>query len=231
METTPFNGFPYTFKSIDLIEEALTLPSSTQQHHENYQRLEFLGDAVLQLLITEVLYKKHPRADEGELTLMRKNLVSGFAIYDRRARLHRDFHALLAQHNSNYQRRDKAIIDVIEALIGAAWLDGGMPAARKMVFSLISKEDVRNASNIDATESQKNPKGLLQEIVQKHFHIEPKYECRNVEGPRHQPTFTCAAIVNSYEALGTGSSTKLAEAAAAKNLITLLTEQHLLDSP
>ncbi len=223
------NSFPYTFKSLDLLKEALTIPSSTPQAQANYQRLEFLGDAVLQLLISERLYKVHPMANEGELTLMRKNLVSGSAIYERRERIYNDFPTLITRYNINYQHNTKAIIDVIEALIGAAWLDGGMEAAKVFVFTLITHEDILKARHIDAHEQLENPKGVLQEKAQKRFHLEPTYVCLNKEGPNHQPTFTCAARVLDYEAHGQGPSLKAAEAQAATHLLTLLEQQKVFD--
>lgn len=217
-------AFPYTFKSKDLLQEALTIPATNGDY--NYQRLEFLGDAVLQLLISETLYMTFPNVDEGTLTLMRKHLVSGDAIYQRSSRLYPQWNPLIASLNTNFQGNKKATIDIIEALIGAAWLEGGRAAAEAFVKALILPEDL-HALHILEKEPIANPKGALQAFAQKRFRVEPLYECRKQEGPPHKPTFTCAAIVLDKEALATGASLKEAEAAAALQLLTQLRQQDL----
>ncbi|MDO5462035.1 MAG: putative dsRNA-binding protein [bacterium] len=216
--------FPYQFKSKDLLQEALTIPATNGNY--NYQRLEFLGDAVLQLLISETLYIAYPRADEGTLTLMRKLLVSGDAIYQRSARLYPQWNQLIASLNTNFQGNKKATIDIIEALIGAAWLDGGRAAAETFVSALILPEDIQ-ALHILENAPLTNPKGALQEFAQKRFQVDPRYECRKQEGPKHKPTFTCAAIVLDKEAIATGASLKEAEANAALQLLQQLRQQDL----
>lgn len=219
-----YQTFPYKFKSKGLLQEALTIPATNGDC--NYQRLEFLGDAVLQLLTSEAIYLAYPKVDEGTLTLMRKHLVSGDAIYQRSARVYPHWDQLIASLNKNFQRNKKATIDIIEALIGAAWLEGGMDAAKAFVSALIHPEDIQALSILE-NEPIANPKGALQEFAQKRFQVEPIYECRKQEGPPHKPTFTCAAIVLDKEATATGASLKGAERIAARQLLIQLRQQDL----
>lgn len=210
-------SLPYTFKSLARLQEALTTPA--HDNEVNYQRLEFLGDAVLDLLIAEALYKAYPTANEGRLTAMRAALVSGDAIYQRSHRLYQKWQALLTAININYQGNPKAIVDVIEALIGAAWLEGGLSAAQALVFTLIDTQDIHEVRALGEDPSLVNPKGALQAFAQKRFQTDPRYRRLQQSGPPHQPTFTCAVTVATYEATGEGHSLKEAEAMAAMKLL------------
>jgi ribonuclease-3 len=218
-------ALPYTFRSLERLKEALTSPATDNRC--NYQRLEFLGDAVLGLLIADALYKTHPSLNEGCLTAIRNTIVSGDAIYQRSTRIYPQWPTLLSSINVNYQGNQKAIVDVIEALIGAAWLEGGLEAAKQIVFTLIPQEEIAALKNTRDDSESLNPKGALQTFTQKRFQATPSYTCISKEGPAHQPTFTCAVNVLNYEALGTGRSLKEAESLAATKLLQQLRQQDL----
>lgn len=212
------DDLPYSFKDSALLRMALTVPAPNRREPDN-QRLEFLGDAVLQLLVSERLYALYPEADEGALTDMRLHLVSGKALLGRAERL--GMGARLAERNLGLSWPAKALVDATEALVGAAWLDGGMEGARVLFDALFVNEDFRGLRH--CTGDSDNPKGDLQRLGQRRFREEPVYAVLAVEGPPHAPRFRCSAELGGETAEGLGSSRKAAEADAARRLLECLT--------
>ena len=209
--------FGYEFNDAALLEEALTTPSYRMQHPEakDNQRLEFLGDAVLGLLAAERLYGEFPNEEEGALTVRRTHLVSSAALCAAAAR--QGLAARLKRNRgaAELKRNAKTLADAIEAVIGAAYLDGGFAAART-VFAALGLN-----SGASAGEWEGNPKGELQVRAQamtppRH----PEYALVRTAGKAHAPVFTVRVAV---EGLGTAEaeagSRREAEAAAAAKLL------------
>ncbi len=205
---------PYTFRDPTLLNTALTVPAPNRREPDN-QRLEFLGDAVLQLLASERLYTLYPNVDEGTLTELRSRLVSGAALTERAARLH--LGDLLAERNLGIPWPRKALADALEAVIGAAWLDGGFAGARALFDVLFLEADFLAFHT--RPEETDNPKGRLQQLGQRHFREEPRYAVLAIDGPDHAPHFRCSATLAGETAEGGGSTRKAAEAEAAERLL------------
>ncbi|MBO7482926.1 MAG: ribonuclease III [Kiritimatiellae bacterium] len=216
--------FGYTFRDPSLLEEALTTPSyrmSAPDARDN-QRLEFLGDAVLDFLAADQLYAESPEDSEGTLTVKRTHMVSSPALCDAAAR-----HGLAARLRRNKGAEPlppgaKTFADAVEAIIGAAWLDGGLDAARK-VFEALELE-----TNAEGSAWSGNPKGDLQVRVQamtppRH----PEYTLLDVAGKSHEPIFTVKVSVDGVgEETARARTRKEAESAAAAKLLSrILTSQ------
>ncbi len=211
--------FPYTFKDYALLKTALTVPAPNRQEPDN-QRLEYLGDAVLELLISDALYRRYPDASEGVLTDMRLHLVSGRGLLERVPKLGAAFREGLERFNQHKTWKPKAEVDAIEALIGAAWLDGGLPAAEVFFELLFSEADFQSVAH--CTGVSDNPKGELQQFAQQHYQTEPVYTLLERSGPDHAPTFRASVTLAGHTAEGTGATRKAAEAIAAKALFAQL---------
>lgn len=209
-------ALPYQFQDNTLLRTALTVPAPNR-HEPDYQRLEFLGDAVLQLLVSERLFAAYPEALEGELTERRIHLVSGKSLAQRAPRL--NLEALLREVNPGHTWPAKACIDTVEALLGAAWLDGGRPAAEALFQILFAPEDFQGAL---LSAEDDNPKGALQRFAQHRFKTMPTYALIACEGPNHAPSFRCSATLEGHTAEGTGPTRKAAESDAARTLLSQL---------
>ena len=209
--------FGYTFKNEALIEEALTTPSYRMDvpDAKDNQRLEFLGDAVLGLLSAERLFAEFPKEQEGPLTVRRTHMVSAAALCEAAERL-----GLAAQLKRNkgaaeLPKNSKTLADAVEAIIGAAYLDGGFAAA-KQVFDALELN-----ANAAVDEWSGNPKGELQVRAQamkppRH----PAYELLKTEGKAHEPVFTVRVTVDGIgSATASARSHKQAESLAAAQLL------------
>lgn len=206
--------FGYAFANADLLEEALTTPSyrMTNPGAKDNQRLEFLGDAVLGLLAADRLYAEYPGDPEGPLTVKRTHMVSAAALCEAAVR-----HGLADRLRRNagaadLPRNSKTLADAVEAVIGAAWLDGGLPAARA-VFGVLGLDAEGPAAD--------NPKGELQILAQamvppRH----PEYTLLNVTGKAHEPLFSVRVEVQGIgSATAAAGSRREAEALAAAELL------------
>jgi len=212
--------FGYRFRNGALLEEALTTPSCRQSdpHVRDNQRLEFLGDAVLGLLAADLLYVARPNDAEGQLTIRRTHMVSAPALcaaaasHDLAARLRRNKGAEPLQPNS------KTLADAVEAVIGAAYLDGGLSAA-KAVFDALALSDLAR----DAVWAE-NPKGELQVRAQAMTPPQhPRYSLVKTEGKAHEPVFTVEVSVEGLgNARASARSHKEAESRAAARLLSML---------
>lgn len=209
----------YTFSDPGLLRLACTVPLPNR--NESYQRLEFLGDAVLQILVSERLYAAHPDRDEGALTQLRSALVSGKALLHKAKQL--NLAELLETFNPGESWPEKALTDATEALFGALWLDGGRPAAEALLAALYTDADFADASPLrgDGALSE-NPKGTLATVAQKGGRPLPVYTLLATEGPGHAPRFRCAVTFDGRRAEGEGPSRKAAEAEAAEALLRTL---------
>lgn len=215
--TSKQNIAGYTFNNADLAVTALLHPSANRK--ENNQRLEFLGDAVLGLVIAEALYEQYPNEQEGELARRHSALVCGDTLVRVAKTLGLGNAIELSQSEAQSGGRENAsnLEDACEALIGAIYLDGGMQAAKDWVFqqwqSLITS----------ITEPPKDAKTALQEWTQARALGLPQYEVTGQSGPAHAPEFiVCVSVEGHGQAQAKAGSKKQAEQAAAAALMDKL---------
>jgi ribonuclease-3 len=213
----------YKFRNSLLLAEALTHPSlghEAQRYHLDYQRLEFLGDAVLQLVITEYLFQNFRGEAEGQLTKFRSRLVSREALRAHAATLDLGRYILMGrgEETSGGRERTSTLADAFEALIGAIYLDGGLEVARKFILTQTRADLEKLAEEpVDI-----NPKGHLQELLQSISPHSPVYELVSQSGPEHEKTFISQVIwEGTILGQGTGRSKKQAETAAAIDALQL----------
>ena len=181
---------------------------------ENNERLEFLGDAVLELAVTEFLYRHYPNS-EGELTNWRSALVRGQHLAERAHALKFGDYMYLSRGESKSGGKAKQIIlaNTFEAMIGAIYLDQGIEAATKFVQNHI----LIHLDNILKTGKHVDPKSHLQEITQERYGVTPSYVVLTEEGPDHDKKFTIAvSLENKQIGVGTGTSKQTAQVAAAE---------------
>lgn len=212
----------YKFKNKELLETALTHPSAviTPGKYPDNQRLEFLGDAVIGLVIASELYLKNPHMDEGSLTKERSRYINKqvLALCARKLNLGKFLILSPADEQNGGRERESTLADTFEALAGAVFLDGGFEAASKFVLSsLESVKDEINTLYID------NPKGRLQELLQSSSKEHPRYKVIKMTGPDHNKQFECAVYHHGVQlGTGCGKSKKLAEVNAAINALNNL---------
>lgn len=186
----------YSFRDISLLNTALTHTSYVKgdgNGSEHYERLEFLGDAVLELCVSEKLYREHPTLNEGIMTRARALTVCESALFQCATKLNIG-ECLLLSHGEEHSRgREKPSIlaDAMEAVIGAVFLDGGMDEAKKLVEDIASEHITNAVSNVNT----KDYKTVLQEYVQKKHLGNVVYELLDATGPDHMKTFTLQAVV------------------------------------
>jgi len=207
----------YFFRDENLLRLALTHPSVAHEQGasvQHNQRLEFLGDAVLQLILTSELYEKFPAMDEGPLTKARAQMVNRRALADQGRRLGLGEHLILSrgEEASGGRQRPSALADTFEALLGAIFLDAGFDAARDIVLRQFREE----FGELEVIPNLENPKGELQEILQANSTEAPQYQLESVSGPDHDRLFECAVYHQGVElGRGKGKSKKEAESRAA----------------
>lgn len=213
----------HKFRNGLLLAEALTHPSlghETQQRHFDNQRLEFLGDAVLQVVISEHLFDRFGNAAEGQLTKLRSRLVSRDTLKKYAAQLNLGQFLMIGrgEEASGGRTRTSTLADAFEALTGAIFLDGGLEKARKFILTQAGEDLARIAEEpVDI-----NPKGQLQEFLQSISPRSPVYETISESGPEHEKTFVVQAIWEGIAlGKGRGRSKKQAETAAAEEALKL----------
>lgn len=186
------------------------------------ERLEFLGDSVLGLVITDLLSEHFPDADEGRLSKMRSSLVNEDTLASLARKLELGSHLLLGKGEDSTQGRDKSSIlsSTYEAILGAIYLDGGFAAAHETAKNHFS--DLVN--NAVALSNQHDTKTLLQEICQSRFRKSPSYKVVAELGPDHEKEFEVMVKVGSLERFGKGKNKKEAEQAAARFLLDHLSQ-------
>ena len=212
--------FGYTFRNEALLKEALTTPSYRMDvpGAKDNQRLEFLGDAVLGMLSAERLFAEFPDEPEGPLTVRRTHMVSAAALCEAADRLGLAARLRRNRGGAELPRNAKTLADAVEAVIGAAYLDGGFAAAKR-VF-----DELELTANAVEAEWSGNPKGELQVRAQamkppRH----PEYELLKTEGKAHEPVFTVRVTVDGMgSATASARSHKQAESLAAAKLLATL---------
>lgn len=209
----------HTFGDDTLLELAMTHRSFGGQNNE---RLEFLGDSIVNFVIAEALYQRFPQAREGQLSRLRARLVRGQTL----AELAREmsFGECLrlgsGEMKSGGHRRDSILADAVEAVLGAIYLDAGMDVARTRVLAWYAAR----LEAIDLQDTQKDPKTRLQEFLQSRQVPLPRYEVVSVEGEAHDQTFTveCHIELLDEHTLGIGASRRHAEQQAAEMALSQL---------
>ncbi len=212
----------YTFKNTELLRQALTHSSYANERRinktGNYERLEFLGDAVLELVSSEFLYREHSQLSEGNLTKLRASMVCepALAFCARDIRLEEFILLGKGEESTGGRKRDSITSDVMEAVIGAIYLDGGMTPAKAYIDRFI-------LSDLENKRLFYDSKSNLQEVVQGKLKKDVEYELLDVQGPEHNQTF-CVQVRIGEDVLGTGEghTKKAAEQQAAYKALLLL---------
>jgi len=218
------------WNNIDLLHMALTHSSYSFENKEkarNNQRLEFLGDAVLELVISEYLYHRFPQFAEGELTKLRASIVceSSLARVSRKLDIGACLNMGRGEIRSGGRNRPSILADAFESLLGAVYLDSGLEAARKIVLDQLREV----ISDVIEGRVERDYKTELQEILQKKSGSPVVYQILREDGPAHDKYFTAGVLCMGRQ-LGTGAghSKKEAEQQAARNAMECLQEWSLL---
>jgi ribonuclease-3 len=207
----------HVFRDAELLRLALTHPSVAHEQGvplQHNQRLEFLGDAVLQLILTRELYVKFPAVGEGPLTKARAELVNRHSLAEKARQLKLGEHLILSRGEVSHGGRERAsaLADTFEAVLGAIYLDGGSVAAEQFV----ERHFHEAYGELVAIPILKNPKGELQELLQAKSAEAPHYHVVSSSGPDHDRIFECTVHHEGRElARGRGKSKKSAESEAA----------------
>ena len=211
------NELGFSFRDPELLRLALTHPSVAHEQGlpiQTNQRLEFLGDAVLQLVLTRELYEKFPAFGEGPLTKARAKLVNRRSLAERARQLGVGRHLILSRGEeiSGGRERPSALADTFEALLGAIFLDSGFEAAREFIL----RQFLGSFGELTVIPILENPKGELQELLQSISSEAPRYKVVSARGPDHDRVFECTVSHVGVElARGQGRSKKAAESEAA----------------
>ena len=211
------------FSEKALLQQALTHRSFSADHNE---RLEFLGDSVLNLAVSSLLYARLRHAPEGDLSRIRANLVKQDSLYQIALKLDLASAMRLGEGElrSGGLNRPSILADTFEALLGAVYLDAGYPAAEVLVHRLFADIDISST----APAVGKDPKTALQEWLQARKHPVPQYKVADVQGQAHRQTFWVNCTVDAFgiEQSGSGASRRAAEQDAAAKIL-----QQLLGQP
>lgn len=210
----------YSFKDRNLLNLAFIHRSYINEHKEvanHNERLEFLGDSVLNMLVADYLYRYLPSTPEGELSVLRSRLVEANSCFTYVQKYDLGKYLLLGkgERMNDGRGRESILADLFEAIIGAIYLDGGIEAAKRFLFKNFSVE-------IDAILKMplRNFKALLQDYCQKKFQQTPSYKVLTEEGPDHSKIFKIAVVVSDKEVgVGQGPSKKEAQQSAAEEAL------------
>ncbi len=215
-------GVDYHFSNPGLLEEALTHRSAGER---NYERLEFLGDSVLDLVVADHLLQLHPSAPEGDLSRMRSRIVRADSLRDVALRIDLGQHVRLgsSERKSGGRRRASILGDAIEAVLGAIYLDGGYEPCRKVILDLFQPL----VEALPSAEKLKDPKTRLQEYLQARGRPLPHYALEGESGADHAKEFTvrCSLADIDLSSVASGSSRRKAEQAAAESVLKTLVDK------
>ena len=215
----------YHFHDISLLKQAVTHSSFTNEQKINkakhYERLEFLGDAVLELVSSEFLFKRHPEMPEGELTKVRASMVCepSLAFCARDLELGKFLLLGKGEDITGGRHRDSIISDAMEAVTGAIFLDGGMEPAKQFIYRFI-------LSDIEDKQLFYDSKSNLQELIQGKLKKDFHYELRDEKGPEHDKIFEVEIFMEEESlGIGQGRTKKAAEQQAAYKALLLLRDR------
>lgn len=217
----------YKFKDLSILENALTHSSYANEnfhkHGKSNERLEFLGDSVLSIMVSEYLYKHYYTLPEGELTKIRAGVVCERSLYERAKEIDLGEYLYLGkgEEATNGRGRMSILADAFEAIMGSVYLDGGLDDV-KHVFMPMFEHPIKEAAS---GKSFKDYKTMLQEIVQKNKEEVLSYSLKSESGPDHLKMFEVEVLLNNNVfASGTGRSKKEAEQDAARLALVLMGE-------
>lgn len=214
----------YRFKRPELLKEALTHKSFKQPY--NNERLEFLGDAVLDLIVGEYLFERFPGHDEGKLSKMRASLVNEGGFTRLAIALDLGSHLFLsnAEENNGGRKKPSLLSNAFEAVIGAIYLESGLEPVRTLTIRLLEA----NYDDISLGTLFRDHKTALQELTQAHFGITPEYRLVGSSGPDHKKEFTVEIYIDGRAyAAAKGKSKKAAQQEAAEETISRLKKELL----
>lgn len=210
-------GFPAD--KLFLLQEALTHRTYAVENALDYdnQRLEFLGDAVLEIIHTEYLYFRYPELPEGDLTKIRSALSCEGTLAQLARQIGLGSYLLIGngEKECSGNDRESTLCDLFESVLGAMYLACGMAHTRKFVHELFREDFSDPVQLLDDL----NPKGRLQEFSQGRWHVTPEYRLLRNGGPQHAPYFDVEVRVDGFVAIGSGMSRKAAEVCAAGKLV------------
>jgi ribonuclease III len=210
----------YTFNKNSLLVDALSHRSF--RGNKNNERLEFLGDAILSLVIAAALFRRCPESREGELSRLRASLVRGetLATLAQEFQLGEYLRLGAGEIKSGGSHRTSILADAMEAVVGAIYLDGGMAACEQCILNWYANR----LNNFSELPDLKDSKTRLQEYLQAKQYPLPSYEILSIEGEQHAQTFRvkCSVEGLKQEAIGTGTSRRRAEQDAAQKIMELL---------
>ncbi|NLD71670.1 MAG: ribonuclease III [Chloroflexi bacterium] len=222
------------FLKSGLLREALTHPSFLNEHPDHpvpdNQRLEFLGDAVLDLIVGEWLFRRYPEAPEGELTSVRAQIVrtETLASFAREIELGQHLRFGRGELSTGGNERIANLCAAFEAIVGAVYLDRGLEAARGWVEGFLDA----HAAKIDAQVRWRDPKSRLQELVQGTERVTPSYRVIREAGPEHAKVFTAQVTVDGEVwGQGEGTTKQAAEQAAAAAALALHGDRLIAENP
>ena len=208
--------------------EAFTHRSYAVEHNLSYdnQRLEFLGDSVLEIVLTEHLFRLYPNMSEGDMTKTRSALAceSSLALLAREMKLGPILRIGKGEQGAGGIERDSTLADLFEAFIGALYLELGYNSVREFLLKLITK----HFSDPRQLLQELNPKGKLQEFSQQHWNDVPRYTVLRHSGPPHLPVYEVELNLRRYTAVGKGRSRKQAEFNAASLLFQFLRRKGII---
>lgn len=214
----------YKFKNQRLLYEALSHSSYANElkkgHHRSNERLEFLGDSVLSIVVSDYLYRHFKHLPEGELTRVRASLVCEKALFEFSSKIRLSDYILLGKGEMRSQgnKRPSTVSDAFEAVIAAIYLDGGLEAAKKHIMRFMPDSIIS-----EKKDSNDDYKSILQEIIQRNPEESVEYRLVGESGPDHDKKFTVRVMLNSNViGEGTGKSKKNAEQMAAKEALELM---------
>lgn len=207
----------YRFNNSALLEQALTHRSLAREHPHN-QRLEFLGDSVLGLMVADLLYRLYPDADEGDLSKRLVALVNGEQLTSIARELNLGSLLFMSRSEEDQRGRENSsnLEDACEALLGALYLDGGLDAVRPLI------EEFWKPLAQTLKDAPKDAKTALQEWAQARALPLPEYKVMSAQGPAHAPDFVIEVTVNGATAQGRGTNKRVAERLAAELLLKQL---------
>lgn len=220
------NNLGYTFKNKKLLQNALVHSSYANEMRgsvSSNERLEFLGDSVLSIIVSSYIYENFKRMPEGELTRLRSSLVCEKSLCGFSRQLNLGSYLFLGkgERKNGGADRDSILADAFEAVLAAIFLDGGMEPAKSLVMRFVSRE----LANYDVKADFKDYKTLLQEIIQRNPEESVNYCLIDESGPDHNKSFTVEVKLNSNTiGSGKGKSKKDAEEMAAKQALILMGE-------
>jgi ribonuclease-3 len=210
----------HTFADPSLLHRALTHPSYCQDHGgADYERLEFLGDSVLSFVVATHLFTEFPDLPEGALTRLKSSLSSGSTLCDAARDLRLGEALFLGRGSEREATRDSVLEDALEAVFGAAYLDGGLEVARSVIVRALGARLEADALLTTALD----PKSELQELTQSRARGLPAYRIVERSGPPHAPVFTAEVhIAGALAGTGSGASKQAAQQAAAAEALKAL---------